>query len=63
MARNVSEIKVSQPGKAARILKQLGTVPGDQITKEFTLLRHVEEGLNVEEQRGEILAYFAKVSQ
>ena len=63
MARNVSEIKVSQPGKAAKILKQLGSAPGEQVSREFTLLRHVEEGLSVEEQRREILKYFAKVSQ
>ena len=41
--KNVREIQNSQPGRAARILKQLGAAPGDQQTKDFTLTNHVEK--------------------
>jgi len=55
--KNVREVQNSQPGKAARILKQLGAAPGDQQTKDFRLSKHVERGLSVEQQRDEILNF------
>ena len=61
--KHVSQVKNSHPGKAAKVLRNLGAAPGDHQEKDFTLLRHVECGLNVEQQREEILKYFARVSQ
>ena len=61
--RNVTDIKNTNPRKAASILKKLGAAPGECQESDFTLLRHIEEGYSVEQQRQEILQYFASVSQ
>ena len=63
LEKNVTMIKNTHPRKAASILKSFGTAPGDSQTKDFTLIKHLEEGLSEQSQRSEILQYFAKVSQ
>ena len=63
LEKNVNLIKGTNPAKAARILRTLGADPGNVQDKGFTLSNHQEAGLSVEEQRKEILQFFAKVSQ
>ena len=46
------------------ILKRLAEAPGEKKEHQtFTLLQHLENGLNEDQQRSEILKYFSKVSQ
>ena len=62
--KNVTEAKSTNPAKANMILKRLAEAPGDKNEQQtFTLLQHLEKGLNEEEQRSQILQYFSKVSQ
>ena len=61
---NVSELKETNPSKAAIILKRLGGAPGDcQDTAGFTILSHQEENLTPEESTDRILTYFTNISK
>ena len=61
---NVSELKETNPSKAAAILKRLGGAPGDcQDTVGFTILSHQEENLSPEESTDRILTYFTNISK
>ena len=63
LEKNVSLIKNSNPGRAAKVLRTLGQAPGQVSEKDFTLTRHLDEGFSVDKQREEIMNYFAKVSK
>ena len=64
MKKAVSNLKVENPGKAAKTLKKMGASPGDcDDSSSFTLLNHLEEGLSVKEQLARFSDYFIAVSQ
>ena len=62
--RNVSELKETNPAKAASILKKLGGAPGDCGDQgQFTILFHQEQNLSPEESTAKILRYFTDISK
>ena len=63
--KNVDELKITNPAKAASILKRLGGAPGDCGDESgFTLLSHQEKNLTPSECTGEKkLQYFTNISK
>ena len=60
----VSDLKTSEPGKAAATLKRMGAQPGDcEEGGSFTLLNHIQENLSVDEQLERLTEYFVSISQ
>ena len=60
----VSDLKISEPGKAAATLKRMGAQPGDcEEGGTFTLLSHIRENLSVDQQLERLTKYFVSVSQ
>jgi hypothetical protein len=59
----VSDLKTSEPGKAAATLKRMGAQPGDcEEGGTFTLLNHIQENLSVDQQLERLTKYFVSVS-
>ena len=64
LSKAVSNLKIENPGKAAKTLKKMGASPGDcDDSSSFTLQNHIEEGLSVKEQLARFSDYFIAVSQ
>ena len=64
MTKNVSELKISNPGKAYQILKRMGAPPGESEQEgSFTLQNHTDENLSTEESIERIANFFAEISQ
>ena len=62
--KNVSELKMSNPGKAYKILKKMGAHPGDCDDEgSFTLQNHIDANLSTEESIEQIANFFAEISQ
>ena len=57
------ELKKTEPGKAYKILKDMGAQPGDCTESNvFKLPEHLKENLSAEESADRIAQYFAKIS-
>ena len=57
------ELKNAEPGKAYKILKNLGAQPGDCTdNNSFTLPEHIRENLSAKESADRIAKYFSKIS-
>jgi hypothetical protein len=64
MEKNVTELKLSNPGKSYSILKRMGAPPGSCNEEgTFTLQNHTEQNLSTEESIEQIAQYFAQISQ
>ena len=64
MRRNVEELEVTNPSRAAAILKRLEGAPGDcQKEGDFVLQKHRDQNLTPEESTHKLLDFFAKISQ
>ena len=64
LEKNVSELKVSNPGKAYKILKRMGAHPSDCDNEgSFTLQNHIDENLSTEQSIERIANFFAEISQ
>ena len=62
--KNVEELKITNPAKAASILKKLGGAPGDCGDEAgFTILSHQEQNLTASECTARILEYFTNISK
>ena len=60
----VTELKETNPAKAAAILKKLGGAPGDCGDEgQFTILSHQAENLTSEQSMRNILKYFTDISK
>ena len=56
-------MKIAEPGKAYRILKNMGAQPGDCTdSNNFTLPEHARENLTAKESADRIAQYFSKIS-
>ena len=63
LKKNVSELKSSNPGKAARILKTYAANPCETEEDNYvTLTSHIEENLSDEEQLDRISDYFVSIA-
>ena len=64
MQKNVTELKLSHPGRSYLILKRMGAPPGSCNEEgTFTLQNHRELNLSTEESIKQISQYFAQISQ
>ena len=64
LRKNVDELKQTNPGKAYRIIKQMGAQPGDcSEGTSFTLPNHEGEKLTDEQSAERIAQHFADISQ
>ena len=64
MQKNVTDLKLSNPGKSYSILKRMGAPPGScESEGTFTLQNHQEQNLSTEESIEQIAQYFAQISQ
>ena len=64
MRVNVSDLKQTNPAKAASILRKLGRAPGDCGDEgQFTILSHQAQNLTPEEGTEKILRYFTDISK
>ena len=64
LRKNVDELKQTNPGKAYRIIKQMGAQPGDcSEGTSFTLPNHEGENLTDEQSAERIAQHFADISQ
>ena len=55
------ELKMTEPGKAYRILKNMGAQPGDSTdSNSFTLPEHLKENLSPKQSADRIAQYFTK---
>ena len=64
MQKQMNELKETNPGRAFRILKKMGAMPGDcSGNNNFTLPGHEEEGLSAEQSAERIAQHFAQISQ
>ena len=62
--RNVSDLKSVNPARAAKILKRLGSAPGDCSGKGgFSVVSHQTQNLSPEECTAKILKYFTDISK
>ena len=63
--KNVTELKMANPGKAYTALKRLGAQPGDceDLKAGFTLPSHADENLTEEQSAERIACHFAAISQ
>ena len=63
--KNVTELKMANPGKAYTALKRLGAQPGDceDLKAGFTLPNHADENLTEEQSAERIACHFAAISQ
>ena len=60
----MDELQITNPAKAASILKRLGGAPGDcGDDSGFTLLSHQGKNLTPSECTGKILQYFTNISK
>ena len=63
MQKNVEELKVTNPGKAFKTLKQMGALPGDcSESNTFNLVNHETEGLSDQQSAERIAEHFAEIS-
>ena len=64
MQKNIDDLKETNPGKAFRILKQMGAQPGDcGENNTFVLSSHEIEGLSTEQSAERIATHFSEISQ
>ena len=64
MDKNVRMLRESDPGKGYRILKRMGSLPGDDTDDgSFSLPGHIIEGLSYKQLADRIAQYFADISQ
>ena len=64
LAKNVNDLKKSDPGKAYSILKRMGAQPGDELDDgSFSLTEHLEENLTSQESVNKISEHFSMISQ
>ena len=62
--KNVSELKITNPGKAFKILKRMGAPPGESEDEgSFTLQTHLDQNLSTEESLEKIADFFSNISQ
>ena len=62
--KNVNELRLSNPGKAYKILKRMGAPPGEAEDEgAFTLQTHSDLNLSTEESLEKVAEFFAQVSQ
>ena len=63
MNKKVEALKITEPGKAFKILKTMGAKPGDSVDDlSFTLPAHQKEGLTSKQSAEKIAEYFSKIS-
>ena len=62
--KNVDDLKSVNPARAAKILKRLGSAPGDCSDKgDFSVLSHQTQNLSPDECTAKILKYFTNISK
>ena len=62
--KNVTVLKLENPGKAYKILKRMGAQLGDcQDEGAFSLQNHIEANMSPEESAESIANHFSKISQ
>ena len=63
LRKKKEELKMTEPGKAYRILKNMGAQPGDSTDgNSFTLPEHLKDNLSPKQSADRIAQYFAQIS-